>query len=79
MEMLACEAVERHSGTYRLAPDSLILRDEGHYHWRAGGEKHLNDPGSVAALQVSEASSFVLLVFTVCFAGICCKQEQISI
>lgn len=52
LELLAAEAVERHYNTYRLAPDSLILRDEGHYHWRAGGEKHLNDPGSIAALQV---------------------------
>lgn len=54
LDMLAYEAVDRHTATYRLAPDSLILCDEGHYHWRAGGEKHLNDPGSIAALQAKD-------------------------
>lgn len=52
LELLAAEAIQRHHNTYRLAPDNLILRDPGNYHWRAGGEKHINDPGSIAALQV---------------------------
>lgn len=52
LETLAQEAVERHRSTYRFAPDNLVLRDAGGLHWRAGGEKHLNDPGSIAALQV---------------------------
>lgn len=52
LEMLAAEAFERHSNAYRVNPDSLILRDPGIYHWRAGGEKHLNEPASIAALQV---------------------------
>lgn len=51
--MLAQEAFERHHSTYRVAPDNLILRDAGAFHWRAGGEKHINDPASIAALQVS--------------------------
>nr|CAH7738975.1 unnamed protein product [Callosobruchus chinensis] len=53
LEMLAAEAFERHRNAYRHNPDSLILRDTGNYHWRAGGEKHLNDPASIAALQES--------------------------
>lgn len=36
-----------------MAPDALVLRDLGGYHWRAGGEKHLNEPASIAALQES--------------------------
>jgi glutamate synthase (NADPH/NADH) len=29
-----------------------VLRDPGNYHWRRGGEKHLNDPDSIGVLQV---------------------------
>lgn len=54
--MLAVEAFERHRCAYRVAVDNLILRDAGGFHWRAGGEKHLNDPGSIAALQESAVS-----------------------
>ncbi|XP_022241836.1 putative glutamate synthase [NADPH] [Limulus polyphemus] len=51
-EMLAEEVLER----YRIAfherdCDNLILRNPGYYHWRSGGEKHLNNPLSVANLQ----------------------------
>nr|XP_023020294.1 glutamate synthase [NADH], amyloplastic [Leptinotarsa decemlineata] len=53
LEMLAVEAFERHQNAYKLSPDALILRDAGIYHWRAGGEKHLNEPTSIAALQES--------------------------
>ncbi|KAK5646014.1 hypothetical protein RI129_004478 [Pyrocoelia pectoralis] len=52
-DLLAAEAVERHNNAYKFSPDTLILRDAGNYHWRAGGEKHINDPGSIAALQES--------------------------
>lgn len=51
--MVATEIFERHRNTYCRSPDKLILRDIGNYHWRAGGEKHINDPSSIAALQVS--------------------------
>lgn len=52
MEMLAQEAIIRHQNAYNNQVDSLVLRDAGNYHWRAGGEKHLNEPASIAALQV---------------------------
>lgn len=51
--MLAGETFERHGNAYQVSPDGLILRDPGIYHWRAGGEKHFNEPGSIAALQES--------------------------
>ncbi|KAK9869813.1 hypothetical protein WA026_003542 [Henosepilachna vigintioctopunctata] len=52
-EMLAEEALTRHQNAYGVAADTLVLRDAGNYHWRAGGEKHLNEPTSIAALQES--------------------------
>uniref|UniRef100_A0A6P7GF34 glutamate synthase (NADH) n=1 Tax=Diabrotica virgifera virgifera TaxID=50390 RepID=A0A6P7GF34_DIAVI len=51
LELLAAEAFERHQNAYKVSPDSWIVRDIGNYHWRAGGEKHLNEPASIAALQ----------------------------
>lgn len=52
MEMLAKESLQRHEMTfYNLSPDSHILRNPGNYHWRAGGEGHINEPGAIAALQ----------------------------
>ncbi|XP_067129509.1 uncharacterized protein [Centruroides vittatus] len=50
--VLALEALER----YRIAfndrdCDNLVLRNPGFYHWRNGGEKHINDPISIANLQ----------------------------
>ncbi|CAH0556615.1 unnamed protein product [Brassicogethes aeneus] len=53
LELMAAEALERHQNAFRLSVDNLILRDNGNYHWRAGGEKHLNEPASIAALQES--------------------------
>lgn len=53
MELLAAEAFERHGNAFKPSPDGLILIDPGNYHWRAGGEKHFNEPGSIAALQES--------------------------
>ncbi|XP_060518739.1 uncharacterized protein LOC132697335 isoform X2 [Cylas formicarius] len=53
LDMLAVEAFERHQNAFRVGCDSLILRDAGKYHWRAGGEKHINEPASIAALQES--------------------------
>nr|CAD7464135.1 unnamed protein product [Timema tahoe] len=52
-EVLASEAYERHQLTYmEYTPDMLVLRNPGNYHWRSGGEKHINDPASIANLQV---------------------------
>ena len=31
--------------------DARILRNPGFFHWRSGGEKHVNDPESIALLQ----------------------------
>ena len=51
-DLLAKEALERH----RLAfgdreCDTKILRNPGFLHYRSGGEKHINDPESIALLQ----------------------------
>jgi Glutamate synthase domain 2 len=52
-EVLAQEAYDRHFLSYsERTADMLVLRNPGYYHWRAGGEKHINDPVSIANLQV---------------------------
>lgn len=52
-EVLGKEAYERHANAYnpQYTYDSLILRNPGYYHWRSGGEKHINDPLAIASLQ----------------------------
>lgn len=51
-EVIAKETYERHNLSYmNHAPDMLVLRNPGQYHWRSGGEKHINDPLSIANLQ----------------------------
>ncbi|XP_053987028.1 uncharacterized protein LOC128880703 isoform X1 [Hylaeus volcanicus] len=51
-DILAKEAFERHQITYWNKPmDMLVIRNPGTYHWRSGGEKHINDPDSIANLQ----------------------------
>ncbi|KAK7580461.1 hypothetical protein V9T40_001090 [Parthenolecanium corni] len=51
-EVLAEEAFERHHLSYsERGTDMLVLRNPGYYHWRHGGEKHINDPLSIANLQ----------------------------
>ncbi|XP_076386960.1 uncharacterized protein LOC100882019 isoform X2 [Megachile rotundata] len=51
-DILAKEAFERHQITYWNKPiDMLVIRNPGIYHWRSGGEKHVNDPDSIANLQ----------------------------
>ena len=57
LEILAMETLERHTMTYlTLSPDIKILRNPGQYHWRAGGEGHINEPGAIAALQEAAIS-----------------------
>lgn len=51
LEMLATEGLQRHALTYGNLNDIQILRNPGQYHWRAGGENHINDPASIASLQ----------------------------
>ncbi|CAK1604543.1 unnamed protein product [Parnassius mnemosyne] len=50
-EILSKETFDRHALTYEAFTDTLVLRNPGHYHWRAGGEKHINEPTSIANLQ----------------------------
>ncbi|CAH0729004.1 unnamed protein product, partial [Brenthis ino] len=50
-EILSKETFDRHALTYGESKDMLVLRNPGNYHWRAGGEKHINDPMSIANLQ----------------------------
>lgn len=52
-EVLANEALERHQIAFhpKYFTDQLILRNPGFYHWRSGGEKHINDPLAIANLQ----------------------------
>ncbi|XP_076373844.1 uncharacterized protein LOC143258566 isoform X2 [Tachypleus tridentatus] len=51
-KVLAEDAFERyHIAFHERDCDNLILRNPGYYHWRSGGEKHLNDPASIAHLQ----------------------------
>lgn len=51
--VLAEEAFERHNIAFSpsYTADSLILRNPGFYHWRSGGEKHINDPLAISNLQ----------------------------
>lgn len=56
-EVLAKEAFDRHSLTYdENTPDMLVLRNPGTFHWRSGGEKHINEPSSIASLQEAAVS-----------------------
>ncbi|EGI70214.1 PREDICTED: putative glutamate synthase [NADPH] isoform X2 [Acromyrmex echinatior] len=51
-DILGKEAFQRHQMTYWDKPmDLLVIRNPGIYHWRSGGEKHINDPASIASLQ----------------------------
>lgn len=51
-DMLALDSYERHMLSYaEHQTDTLILRNPGFFHWRAGGEKHINEPLGIANLQ----------------------------
>jgi glutamate synthase (NADPH/NADH) len=52
-EVLGEETLERHQIAFhpKYFTDQLILRNPGFYHWRSGGEKHINDPLAIANLQ----------------------------
>lgn len=52
LTVLANECLERYVMTYcEISPDTRILRNPGEYHWRRGGQAHINEPISIAALQ----------------------------
>lgn len=52
-DVLANEVLNRHRQTFHIdqTSDNFVLRDPGYYHWRSGGEKHINDPEAIANLQ----------------------------
>ncbi|GFR32444.1 glutamate synthase 1, chloroplastic [Trichonephila clavata] len=51
-EILAMETLQRHQLAFsNRNGDNHILRNPGFYHWRSGGEAHVNDPKSIANLQ----------------------------
>ena len=62
-DILAQEAMRRHNMAYPtresdtsdnyLYGDSRVLVSYGVYHWRAGGEKHINEPVNIAKLQAA--------------------------
>ncbi|MCC7145723.1 MAG: glutamate synthase large subunit [Phycisphaeraceae bacterium] len=52
-QILAQEALRRHELGYPARPAALIdeLPNPGEFHWRSGGEKHMYNPDTIAALQ----------------------------
>ncbi|CAJ0935291.1 unnamed protein product, partial [Mesorhabditis belari] len=61
-EILAAEALKRHHMAYPSAQshnigDSATLISTGTYHWRQGGERHINEPKAVAKLQAAARSN----------------------
>ena len=52
--ILAQEMLTRHFHAYtRFEGDNIMLVGTGTYHWRDGGERHLNEPESIAKLQAA--------------------------
>uniref|UniRef100_A0A2C9JI59 glutamate synthase (NADH) n=1 Tax=Biomphalaria glabrata TaxID=6526 RepID=A0A2C9JI59_BIOGL len=57
-EVLAQEAINRHALAYALHDcDNVMVMNKGNYHWRSGGEKHMNDPTTIANLQDATRSN----------------------
>lgn len=60
--VLAAEALARHSDAYSgRTGDNKLMTSPGFFHWRSGGEKHINDPMSIANLQVSRDTSVTVV------------------
>ena len=54
--------------TYWEKPlDMVVIRNPGIFHWRSGGEKHINDPVSIASLQVNIIFTIKKYLFTKIF------------
>ncbi|XP_067612617.1 uncharacterized protein [Eurosta solidaginis] len=52
LEVVAKEALERYNMAFgETLFDTHILRNPGNYHWRNGGEAHINEPSAIAFLQ----------------------------
>ena len=53
-DVLAEEQVRRHEIGYPTLPEAVslpVLPNDGQFHWRATGERHMWDPSSIASLQ----------------------------
>lgn len=51
-QILAEEILQRHRVAYNEKDcDNRILRNPGFYHWRSGGEVHINHPEAIGSLQ----------------------------
>ncbi|QQP36726.1 Glutamate synthaselike, partial [Caligus rogercresseyi] len=48
---LCKEACQRHFVAFNSNLDSRVLRNPGFFHWRSGGEEHINNPSSIGYLQ----------------------------
>ncbi|XP_076444401.1 uncharacterized protein LOC143282637 [Babylonia areolata] len=57
-QILGQEAMNRHRKAYEKRDcDNQLIMSPGQYHWRNGGEKHMNDPLSIANLQDAARSN----------------------
>ncbi|CAM1292011.1 Uncharacterised protein g298 [Pycnogonum litorale] len=57
-DILAEEVLNRHHLAFEQKDiDTLVLRNPGFYHWRSGGEMHINEPNGIANLQKSARSN----------------------
>uniref|UniRef100_T1IMC7 glutamate synthase (ferredoxin) n=1 Tax=Strigamia maritima TaxID=126957 RepID=T1IMC7_STRMM len=57
-QTLADDALQRHGLAYSPnESDTLILRNPGFYHWRSGGERHINEPMNIANIQEAAKSN----------------------
>lgn len=57
-QILGKEAMNRHRKAYEKRDcDNQLIMSPGQYHWRDGGEKHMNDPLSIANLQDAARSN----------------------
>ncbi|MQL72876.1 hypothetical protein Taro_005221 [Colocasia esculenta] len=60
-EILARDALRLHEMAFasRVLPEAVALPNPGDYHWRKGGEVHLNDPLAIAKLQEAARANSV--------------------
>ena len=60
-DVLAQELVQRHELGYPEHEDFRlpVLPNDGQFHWRAGGERHMWDPKAIATLQVAARANSV--------------------
>lgn len=72
---MAEENLERHLIAYSDRDcDNIVLRNPGNYHWRSGGEKHINDPVAIANLQVFFPLMCIYLMLCPWFFEFCWKR-----